>query len=62
MYRVAVVGHSNLPEFSNWDRVQVEIFKERGALLTDLIERRQFRQALFDTQRNAVVLFLGGND
>ena len=62
MYRVALVGHSNLPVFPSWGDVQVEVFKERGAYLTDLTDRRRFGGALFTTHWDCVVLFLGGND
>ena len=62
MYRVALVGHSNLPEISSWDNVRVESFKERGAELTDLIGERRFGEALYTTHWDCVILFLGGND
>ena len=62
MYRVALVGHSNLPTFPGWDNVQVEVFKVRGAKLTDLIDHQRFSGALFTTHWDCVVLFLGGND
>ena len=62
MYRVALVGHSNLPVFPGWGNVQVEIFKERGARLTDLRDGLRFDGALFTTNWDCVVVFLGGND
>ena len=62
MYRVALVGHSNLPTFPGWGNVQVEVFKERGARLTDLRDRLRFDGALFTTNWDCVVVFLGGND
>ena len=62
MYRVALVGHSNLPEIPIWGGVRVELFKERGAELLDLVQRRRFSGALYATHWDCVVLFLGGND
>ena len=62
MYRVALVGHSNLPVFPGWENVQVEIFKVNGAKLTDLRDEQRFGRALFTTNWDCVVIFLGGND
>ena len=62
MFSVAVVGHSNLPSFSCWDGVHVELFKKRGASLSDLVERVGFKGDLFVKHWDCVVLFLGGND
>ena len=63
MVKVAFVGHSNLPRIPNWDGVQVELFKEGGAGLIDIVEQNsKFRRELFTTHWQIIVLFLGGND
>ena len=62
MFTIAVVGHSNLPVFSCWEGVHVEIYKEKGASLNDLVERKKFGLDLFLKHWNCVILFLGGND
>ena len=62
MYRVAVIGHSNLPDISSWDDVQLKTFKVKGALLTDLIQGKKFSGTLYTRSWDCVILFMGGND
>lgn len=62
MYRVALVGHSNLPVFPGWGNAQIESFKVQGAKLTDLRDQHKFGASLFTTNWDCVIVFLGGND
>ena len=62
MYTVALVGHSNLPVFPSYEDVRVEIFKSKGALLTDIWDPLRFEQRMLQQRWDCVILFLGGND
>ena len=60
MYRVAVVGHSLVPESVQGPGLDVSVFRKPGGKLTDLHcgEFTGFRQGHFDL----AIIVLGGND
>ena len=62
MYKVAVVGHSQIPKHIDIrdPNVSVKIFRRSGARL-EHINELPFHE-IFDSQYDLLVLFLGGND
>ena len=62
MYKVAVVGHSQIPnQISTRDtNVSIKVFRRQGARL-EHIDELPFCE-IFNSQYDLLVLFLGGND
>ena len=61
VYRVALVGHSQLPEIDDYDNVEFEHFKIRGARISTFEESEYF-DYICSNAWNCVIIFLGGND
>ena len=61
-YRVAIAGHSQLPrELEVPDQVQLDIFRNPGALVRDFYHKEQLRK-LFESSYNLVLVWIGSND
>ena len=61
VYKVALVGHSQLPYIEDYDDVEFEQFKISGARIEDFTKGSDYERICSD-EWNCVILFLGGND
>ena len=61
VFRVALVGHSQLPEIEDYDDVVFESFQIRGARVRDFRQSDQIER-IRSNEWNCVIVFLGGND
>ena len=61
-FRVAIVGHSQVPTyFPELDDVEVRIFRRSGAKLFNFDQYEEFED-LFSWNPHLTITFLGGND
>ena len=61
VYRVALVGHSQLPYIEDYEDVEFEHFKKKGARIGTFTDSSCFGRICSD-QWDCVIIFLGGND
>ena len=61
VYKVALVGHSQLPDIEDYDDVEFEQFKRSGARITTFTEGHDFNR-ICSNEWDCVIIFLGGND
>ena len=61
VYKVALVGHSQLPYIEDYDDVEFEQFKIGGAKIKTFTEDSNYGRICSD-EWDCVILFLGGND
>ena len=61
VYKVALVGHSQLPYVEDYDDVEFEQFKIGGARIEDFTKGNNYERICSD-EWDCVILFLGGND
>ena len=63
VFRVALIGHSQLPSIPDYDDVSFTEFKSRGAHISHLSDPNRFNvNAIRNNQWDCIILFLGGND
>lgn len=60
VYRVAVIGHSNVPKVYSFDDVEITFIKERGAEIKHVYDKLAPR--ILHRSWDVVIVFLGGND
>ena len=58
VFRVALVGHSQLPAIEDYDEVEFELFKIPGARIKDF----KYSERIRSNEWDCVIIFLGGND
>ena len=61
VFRVALVGHSQLPYIDNYDDVEFKRFKKGGARIRTFTQGSDYERICSD-EWDCVILFLGGND
>ena len=61
VFKVALVGHSQLPYIEDYDDVEFEQFKKGGARIEDFTKGSNYERICSD-EWDCVILFLGGND
>ena len=61
VYKVALVGHSQLPEIEDYDDVEFELLKIRGARIRTFEESNCFGR-ICSEEWDCVIIFLRGND
>ena len=61
VYKVALVGHSQLPYIEDYDDVEFERFKRGGARIETFTKGNDFSRICSD-EWDCVIIFLGGND
>ena len=63
VFRVALIGHSQLPPIDNYEDIEFTQFKSRGVCIKHINDPARFNvDAIFGTQWDCIILFLGGND
>ena len=61
VYKVALVGHSQLPHIDDFDDLEFEQFKIGGARIESFTKGSDYERICSD-EWDCVILFLGGND
>ena len=61
VFKVALVGHSQLPYIDDYDDVEFEQFKIGGARIKTFTEGSNYER-ICSNEWDCVILFLGGND